>query len=138
MSTSRHQLIDDLMPMRRLTVEPFEIFVTKGAVEPHVCELFLDAVRTEAFVEVFEIDEIEVLVLIKAGKDKKLFAGVRVDMPLQALGADLLHHALHGRVDRTDRDVLLIEIRLERGVPGLANTVHHAVRADGDDAVDVL
>ena len=127
MSTSRHQLIDDLMPMRRLTVEPFEIFVTKGAVEPHVCELFLDAVRTEAFVEVFEVDKVEVLVLIKAGKYKELFAGVRVDVPLEALGADLFHHALHRRIDRADRDVTFVEIWLKRCMTSLADAVHHPV-----------
>ena len=49
------------------------------------------------------------LVLVKAGEDEELFAGVRVDVALEALGADLFHHALHRRVDRADGDVILVE-----------------------------
>ncbi len=78
------------------------------------------------------------LVLVKAREDKEFLARVRVDVALQALCADLFHHALHGRIDRADRDVFLLQIWFERSVPCLANAVHHTVRADGDDSVNVF
>jgi len=53
------------------------------------------------------------LVLVKALENKKLFARVRVDVSLQTLGAELFHHALHGRVYRSYRDVLLFQMGLK-------------------------
>src|SRR5437764_4141324 len=97
----------------RLAVKPLEILTSKRSIQPHICQLFLDAVCAQAFVEVFEIDEIEMLVLVKAGEDKKLFAGVWIDMALQTLRTDLFHHALHRRIDRTDSGVTLIQIRFK-------------------------
>ncbi len=61
-----------------------------------------------------------------------------VDVALEALGADFFHHALHGAVDGADGDVVVFEIGLKRGVAGLADAVHHAIRADGDYAVDAV
>jgi hypothetical protein len=55
---------------------------------------------------------------------------------LQALRTDLLHHALHGQVDRRDRAVIGAEIAFEAGLAGFGDGGHHAVRADRDDAVD--
>ena len=51
---------------------------------------------------------------LKQEKTKRLLAGDRIDVPLEALRADLLHHALHRRVDAADRDVVGREERLER------------------------
>ncbi len=62
----------------------------------------------------------------------------RVPQLLEALRADLLHHALHRRVDAPDGDVARVEQRREHAVACLAHRVHHAVAADGDDARDLL
>ncbi len=56
-------------------------------------------------------------------------------MRLQALRADLLHHALHRRIDRADRAVRRLEERRQHAVTRAAHGRHHPVRADGDDAV---
>ena len=82
----------------RLSIQPLEIVSAEGPIQPHVCELFLNTVGAEPLVKIFEIDKVEMLVLVKAGEDEELFAGVRVDVPLQTLGTDLFHHALHRRV----------------------------------------
>ena len=58
-------------------------------------------------------------------------------MGLQALGADLLHHALHRRVDAADGAVARLQERLQHLVAGASDGRHHAVGADGDDAVDL-
>ena len=52
-----------------------------------------------------EIDPVERLVLVEAGEHDRPLARLGIDVRLQALGADLLHHALHRRVDRADRAV---------------------------------
>ena len=77
------------------------------------------------------------LVLVEAREDDGLGAGHRVVMALQALRANLLHHALHRRVDRRDRPVLRAEIAAQRGAARLGDRGHHAVRADRDDPVDL-
>ena len=63
-------------------------------------------------------------------------AGLRIDVPLQALRADLFHHALHRRVDAADGDVAGLQVRRQHAVPGVLDRVHHPVGADGDDAAD--
>ena len=60
---------------------------------------------------------VERLVLVEAGEDERLLAGDRVDVALEALRADLFHHALHRRVDRADADVRRVEVRREDAVP---------------------
>ena len=60
----------------------------------------------------------------------------RIDVLLQALRADFLHHALHRRVDAGDADVLLLEIRREHAVTRRLHGRHHAVGSDRDDAID--
>lgn len=50
----------------RLPVKFLKLVSSKRTIKPHVRQLFLDAVRTEALVQVFEIDEIEMLVLVEA------------------------------------------------------------------------
>ena len=59
-------------------------------------------------------------------------------MELQTLGTNLLHHALHGGVDRSQRAVIGLHVGLQHAVPGEPHGVHHAVRTDGDDAVGIL
>jgi hypothetical protein len=54
---------------------------------------------------------------------------------LEALGADFFHHALHRRVDGADGAVGGLQVRLQDAVAGLGDGGHHAVGADGDDAV---
>ena len=49
-----------------MPVQLLELISPKRTVEPHVGELLLDAVCAEAFVQVFEVDEIEMLILVKA------------------------------------------------------------------------
>src|SRR5205823_12235173 len=111
--------------------------MAQAAVDPCLCQLLLGAVLRQPPPQCAEIDAVEILVLVEAGEHHRLRAGRRVVMALQALGADLLHHALHRRVDRRDGAVPRAEIALQRGAPGLADGVHHAVGADRDDAVDL-
>jgi hypothetical protein len=56
-------------------------------------------------------------------------------MRLQALSADLLHHALHRRVDRAEREVAGLQMGLEQMVAGARHRGHHAVGSDCHDAV---
>src|SRR5687767_4444091 len=86
----------------------------EAAVDPQGGELFLNAVLREALGEGAEVDLVERLVLVEAGEDVAGLAGVRVDVGLQALGADLFHHALHRRVDGADRPVVGLQVRLQR------------------------
>src|ERR1041385_6630571 len=73
--------------------------VAEAAVDPELRQLLLRAVLREAAAQGAEIDAVEVLVLVEAGEDDSLGAGRRLVVPLQALRADFLHHALHRRVD---------------------------------------
>ena len=79
-------------------------------------QLFLDAVLREAAAQVREGHPVEVLVLVEAGEHHALDAGGGVAVGLQALGADLLHHALHGGVDRADALVAGLEVGGEDAV----------------------
>src|SRR5690349_7446193 len=107
----------------------------QAAADPERGQLLLHAVLGEALGEGAEVDLVERLVLVEAGEDVGGLAGLRVDVRLQALRADLFHHALHRAVDRADGDVILLQEFLQDRVPGLRNGVHHPVRADGDDPV---
>jgi hypothetical protein len=81
-----------------------------------------------------EIDAVHLLILVEAGKDNSLSAGLGVALQLQSLRADLFHHALHRRVDRGDRPVIRPEIVLETCPVRLGDRVHHAIGAGRDDA----
>src|SRR6185503_3629382 len=83
----------------------------RAASDPKRGELFLNAVLREALGEGAEVDLVERLVLVEAGEDVGGLAGSRIDVRLQALGADLFHHALHRAVDRADGDVGLLQVR---------------------------
>ena len=63
--------------------------------QPQVGDFFLHAVLLQPAAQVVEVDAIELLILVIAGEDELLAAGRRVDVPLQALRANFLHHALH-------------------------------------------
>src|SRR5712671_6025395 len=121
--------------LRRGGLAPAE--VPKTAVDPQLGQLFLGAVLAEAAAQRWEIDAVQFLVLVEAGEYDGLGAAHRVVVALQALRADLLHHALHRRVDRGDRAVPRAEIALEGGAAGFPDRRHHTVRADRDDAVDL-
>src|SRR6266545_3511298 len=58
------------------------------AVDPQPRELFLHAVLVEPRAQIFEVDAVEILVLIEAGEHHALDAGCGIAMHLQALGAD--------------------------------------------------
>src|SRR5262245_62654505 len=77
--------------------------MAQRAVDPQPRELLLHAVLPEPRAQNVEIDAIEILVLVEAGEHHTLDAAFRIAMDLQALRADLLHHALHRRVDGGDR-----------------------------------
>jgi len=83
-----------------------------------------------------EIDAVHLLVLVKAGEDDRLRAGNRITVALQALRADLFHHALHRRIDRRDRPVVGAKIAFQARLARFGDGGHHSVRADRDDAVD--
>ena len=68
---------------------------------------------------------IQGLVLIEAGKNEGNLSGSRIDMLLQALGADLFHHALHRRIDGADRKVMRFKIRLQHGMARCGPGRHH-------------
>jgi hypothetical protein len=87
-------------------------------------------------VQRLEIDAVHLLILVKAGEHDRLGAGLGIALQLQALGAALLHHALHRRVDRGGRPVTRPEIMLQARPARLGDGVHHAIRADRDDPVD--
>src|SRR5260221_1276877 len=80
-------------------------------VDPQRADLFLYAVLAQALAETVEVDAVELLVLVEAGEDHRFLAGHRIAMELQALRADLLHHALHGGVDRSQRAMLGLQVR---------------------------
>src|SRR4051812_7374762 len=107
--------------------------VPEAPVDPQLGQLLLRAVLRQPPAQGAEIDPVDVLVLVEAGEDDRFGAARGVVMALQALGTDLLHHALHWRVDRRDRAVVRAEIALQRGAARLAPRRHHAVRADRDD-----
>ena len=50
----------------RLTVKSLKVLAPERTVEPHISQFFLNTVGAETLVEVFEIDKIEVLVLVEA------------------------------------------------------------------------
>ncbi len=49
-----------------MPVQLLKIFPPERHIEPHVRQFFLNAVRTQAVVEVFEVDKIQMLVLVEA------------------------------------------------------------------------
>jgi len=108
----------------------------QAAVDPELGEFFLDAVLRQAAAQGAEINAVHLLVLLEAGKDDRLGAGHGITVALQALRADLLHHALHWRVDRGNRPVVGAEIALQAHAARRGDRVHHAAGADRDDAVD--
>src|SRR5579862_4692838 len=86
----------------------------QAAIDPLRRELLLEAVLPQPLMEAGEVDTVEPLVLIEAGEDDGLGARRRIFLHLKALRADFLHHALHRRVDRGDRVMAGLEMRLER------------------------
>ena len=91
----------------RSASDRIELFLPKYAVKPQVRKLFLYAVRAKAVIQILKINEIEVLILVKAREDEELLACMRINVPLQALRTDLFHHALHRAVYGSDRNVIL-------------------------------
>src|SRR5947209_131882 len=67
----------------------------QAAVDPQLGQLLLRAILRQAAAQRREIDPVDVLVLVEARKDHRLGAARRVVMALQALCANLFHHALH-------------------------------------------
>src|SRR5262249_33870380 len=80
--------------------------LAEAPVDPVGGQLLLDAVLAEAAAQRPEIHLIERLILVEAGEDDRLLSRLRIGVTLEALGADLLHHALHRRVDGADRVML--------------------------------
>ena len=65
-STIKHQGLDAVSSNVRLFKFRFEIVFSKNPIQPQIRQLLLNAVRAEAVVEIFEIDEVEMLILVKA------------------------------------------------------------------------
>ena len=59
-------------------------------------------------------------------------------MLAQALGADPLHHALHRRIDRSDRQMMRLDVRLQNAVSRGLDCGHHAIRTDDDHVIDII
>ena len=81
---------------------------------------------------------VERLILVEAGEDNRFLARLWIFMHLEALGADLLHHALHRRVDAADGVMVRVQIGAEEAVPGLLDAPHHPVGADHDQAIGLV
>jgi hypothetical protein len=107
----------------------------QNLLEPQVTQLLLHRIGTKTIPKVAEVDGVEFLILVEARKNNSLDAGDGVTKLLKALRTNLLHHALHRRIDAPNRMMLRMEQRLERAVTSLANRTHHAIAANRDDAV---
>ena len=98
----------------------------------------LHGVLPQSSRQIGEVHAIHQLVLVEAREDDGLASARRIDVLLKALGADLLHHALHGRVDAGDPDVVVLQIRRERAVARRGHGRHHPIGSDGNDSIDAL
>src|SRR5450759_4310417 len=72
-------------------------------------ELFLQGILAQARIEGGKIDAVKRLILVEAREHVAGLACGGIDLRLQALGADLFHHALHRRVDGADGKVMRLE-----------------------------
>ena len=100
-------------------------------------QFFLYAVLAQTRRQPAEVNLIKRLILIEAGKYISNLACRRIFMRLKTLSADLFHHALHRRIDRTNREVIRLEIRLKLVMAGSSHRRHHAVGADRNDTVGI-
>ena len=66
-----------------------------------------------------------------------MLASLRIDVRLQALRANLFHHALHRRVDRADREVMRIQVIRKYAVSCRGDRGHHPVGTDGNKPVTI-
>ena len=64
-----------------------------------------------------EVNPVQFLVLIEAREHVARGSRHRINLRLRALRANLLHHALHRRVDRVDADVLRFDVGFQDAVP---------------------
>ena len=112
------------------------LFLPPHPPQPPRRHLLLHAILLQAFVEIPKVHLIQRLILIKAAKHHGFLARGGIDVALQALGADFLHHALHGGVDATHGLVIVGETAFEHGVAGLGDGAHHPVAAVGDEVID--
>src|SRR5439155_11020411 len=119
---------------RRLLPQPQ---LPERTVNPLLGQLLLHAILAEARAQAAEVDAVELLVLVEAGEHDALETGGGIAVDLQALRANLLHHALHRRVDRGDRLVAGLEMAGQDALSGAGDGRHHAVGSDGDHAVDL-
>src|SRR5688572_14861656 len=83
------------------------------APDPPRGDLLRQRVLAEPVAQAREVHVVEVLVLIEAGEHVRGLARRGIAVRLQALRADLLHHALHRRVDGADAAMTGLEIRRE-------------------------
>src|SRR5260221_12361707 len=97
-----------------------QIELAQAAIDPQPGQFLLHAVLVQSGIQARPIHRVELLVLVEAREHYGLLAGHRVAVWLQALGADLLHHALHRRVDAADGMVLRLQVGLEHIVAGVA------------------
>ena len=100
-------------------------------------QLFLNAILAQTRRQAAEINLIKRLVLIETGEYIGDFSCFGVFMRLKTLGAYLLHHALHRRIDRPDRKMIRFQERLKLAVAGRAYCSHHAVGTDSNDVVRI-
>src|SRR4030095_10952678 len=106
-------------------------------VDPFRSQLLLDRILLQARIQDGKIDPIKRLVLVEAGEYIARLSRRRSDVRLKTLRTDLLHHALHGRIDRAQRDMLWLEVRREQFLASPRDGSHHSVRTDRDDAVGI-
>jgi hypothetical protein len=106
--------------------------IPQAMIDPLLGQFLLRAVLRKPRSQIVESHVIERLILIRAGKHNRLLPADRVFVHLQALGADLFHHALHRRVDAADGAVTGLEVWQQNRVPCLLHAAHHAVGTDDD------
>ena len=111
--------------------------MAQAPVHPQLGELLLHAVLRQTVAQPREIHAVERLVLIEAGEHHRLRARLGVLVQLQALRANLFHHALHRGIDAADGVMTGFQIWLQYGASRVCDGSHHAIGADGDHSVHV-
>src|SRR5687768_10128125 len=101
-----------VVPDRRSSCGALLIQLLQRVIDPLHGQLLMDRVLAQALAQRAEIDLVQLLVLVEAGEHHGFRARDRILVRLQALRADLLHHALHRRVDGADRAMRCLEERL--------------------------
>src|SRR2546421_398287 len=73
---------NDCRRVPRLPLRLRRLIFPEQMIEPEVREFLLNGVGAQARVQVLEVNLVEQLILVEAGEDERLLAGLRVDVAL--------------------------------------------------------